>query len=80
MPHKGNMPPEMPEEKMKQLRLIDQAARGSIEAAASLAEGYAKGAFGEAPNRIKAYKWAAYAAKRGNLSAAALLREMEKKS
>ena len=69
--------PALPPEKEQQLRLIDLAAIGSIEAAADLAEGYWKGAFGEAPNREKAHKWAKYAAKRGNEKARQLLSELE---
>ena len=61
--------------KERQFALIDAAAKGSIEAAAELAEGYFKGAFGEAPNAQKGLKWARYAAKRGNAKAAALLGE-----
>ena len=69
--------PALPPEKEQQLRLIDLAAKGSIEAAADLAEGYWKGAFGEAPNREKAHKWAKYAAKRGNEKARQLLSKLE---
>ena len=61
--------------KEHQFALIDAAARGSIDAAAELAEGYLRGAFEEEPNMRKGLKWASYAAKRGNAKAAALLRE-----
>ena len=40
-------------EKERQLRFIDQAAKGSIEAAADLAEGYLRGSFGEPANKVK---------------------------
>ena len=60
-----------------QFRLIDAAARGSIEAAADLAEGYYKGTFGDAPNMKKALKWANYAAKRGSIKAAEILSDMK---
>ena len=56
----------------KMLKLIDKAARGDIEAAAALAEGYMKGSFGE-KNIEKALKWGRYAAKRGDRKAAELL-------
>ena len=72
--------PALPPEKEQQLHLIDLAAKGSIEAAADLAEGYWKGIFGEAPNKEKAYKWAKYAAKRGNEKARQLLSELESNS
>ena len=62
--------------KERQFRLIDAAARGSIEAAADLAEGYYTGAFGEAPNVKKALKWAGYAAKRGSSKAEKILAEI----
>lgn len=61
-----------------QIRLIDLAAKGNIEAAADLAEGYLKGSFGESPNIVKARKWASYAAKHGSEKARQLLKEMEK--
>ncbi len=77
MPKTGKLEKLELEEKKRQLKLIDQAALGSIEAAALLAEGYLRGSFGEAPNREKARKWASYAAKRGNPLAAKLLKEME---
>ncbi len=62
--------------KMRQIELIDKAARGSIDAAAGLAEGYMRGSFGEPANRIKAMKWAKYAAKRGNIKAALIMKEL----
>lgn len=62
--------------KMRQFRLIDAAARGDIEAAAELAEGYLIGSFGDAPNPQKALKWGRYAAKRGSLKAAEVLERM----
>ena len=63
----------LPPEKEWQLRLIDQAAKGSIEAAADLAEGYLLGSFGEPANKVKARKWAGYAAKRGSEKARQIL-------
>lgn len=68
----------LPPEKERQLRLIDLAAKGSIEAAADLAEGYMRGSFGEAANKEKAQKWAKYAAKRGNEKAQRILDEIGK--
>lgn len=62
----------------KMLKLIDKAARGDIEAAAELGEGYMKGTFGS-KNMEKALKWTSYAAKRGDVKAAELLKEIEKK-
>ena len=62
-----------PEQK---IRLIDAAARGSIDAAADLAEGYLRGHFGEPVNKAKAKKWAGYAAKKGNLKAQKILEEL----
>ncbi len=69
----------LPPEKERQLRLIDQAARGSIEAAADLAEGYLHGSFGEPANPAKALKWAGYAAKHGSKKARLVLDQLEKK-
>ena len=63
-------------EKERQLRFIDQAAKGSIEAAADLAEGYLRGSFGEPANKVKAQKWANYAAKHGNKKARQILDEI----
>ena len=63
-------------ERERQFALIDQAAKGSLDAAADLAEGYWKGSFGEPSNPEKARKWAQYAAKHGNSKAQQLLDEM----
>ncbi len=68
---------EFSEDKMRQLALIDRAARGDIDAAADLGEGYIKGSFGEKPNPVKALKWCRYAAKHGSIKAAEILREIE---
>ena len=43
MPKTGKLEKLELEEKKRQLKLIDQAALGSIEAAALLAEGYLRG-------------------------------------
>ena len=64
---------ELPEGKRRQLELIDLAAKGSITAAADLAEGYLEGSFDGAVHMEKGRKWARYAAKRGNAKAAGLL-------
>lgn len=64
-------------EKERQLQLIDQTAKGSIEAAADLAEGYLRGSFGEPANKSKAQKWAKYAAKHGNEKAQRILDEIK---
>ncbi len=57
------------------VRLIDNAAKGDLEAATDLAEAYFKGSFGE-KNLAKARKWCAYAAKKGHERAASLLEEI----
>ena len=59
--------------KQELLDLIDKAGRGSIEAAEAIAEGYFKGSFDGKPNRVKAKKWASYAAKHGSELAAEIL-------
>ncbi len=51
--------------KLAMIELIDKAAKGSIEAAAELAEAYYLGKYGD-KNPAKAKKWASYAAKRGS--------------
>ena len=63
----------------KMLKLIDAAAKGDIEAARKLGEGYFKGSFGR-KNLEKALKWTRYAAKRGDEKAAELLQEIDKKA
>ena len=64
-------------EKEQQFLLIDRAAKGSIEAAADLAEGYMKGSFGAPPDMAKARKWAKYAAKHGSEKSQRILDELE---
>ena len=64
---------ELPEGKRRQLELIDLAAKGNIEAAAALAEGYLTGAFDGTVHPEKGRKWARYAAKKGSQKAADLL-------
>ena len=66
----------LPPEKELQLSLIDRAAKGSIEAAAELAEGYMRGYFGTPPDNAKAKKWAKYAAKHGSEKAQRILDEI----
>lgn len=61
--------------KHRQLKLIDGAARGDINAAAGLAKGYFDGSFGEV-NKAKAKKWASYAAKHGSSEAQELLSKL----
>ena len=56
--------------------LIDKAAVGSIEAAEEIALGYFDGRFGAAPDYAKAWKWGHYAARKGSIRAAALLRRL----
>ena len=58
--------------------LVDNAARGDLDAIADLAEAYYKGTFGQT-DIIKARKWGMYAAKRGHMKAIAILAEMESK-
>ncbi len=60
----------------RRLKLVDEAARGSIEAAADLGEGYLRGYFEGGPDPVKALKWGRYAAKRGSLKAAVILAEL----
>ena len=60
--------------------LVDAAARGDIEAAAKLGEGFLKGSFDGVKNPEKARKWLSYAAKRGNELAASLLKQMDQKN
>ena len=62
-------------QKHRQLKLIDGAARGDINAAAGLARGYFDGSFGEV-NKAKAKKWASYAAKHGSIEAQELLSKL----
>lgn len=64
--------------KLALLDLIDKAGKGSIEAAAEVAEGYFKGTYEDKPNFVKAKKWASYAAKHGNEKAEAILKELNK--
>ncbi len=63
------------DKKQKLLDLIDQAGKGSIEAAEAIATGYYKGEFGE-KNLVKAKKWASYAAKHGSEIAEELLQKL----
>ena len=58
------------------LNLIDQAGKGSIEAAEAIAEGYFKGSFDGKKNLEKARKWASYAAKHGSEKAAEILTKL----
>lgn len=58
--------------------LVDNAARGSIDAATKLAEAYTTDIFGKA-DFPKALKWARYAAKRGSERAEELVKEIEAK-
>ncbi len=57
--------------------LVDAAAKGSIEAAEKLGEGYFMGTFDGNKNYEKAKKWLKYAAKHGSLRAQAVLEQME---
>ena len=59
----------------KWVALVDNAARGDLEAIADLAESYLKGTFGEKDLK-KARKWCAYAAKKGHERAIGLLKEI----
>ncbi len=63
--------------KISMLNLIDKAAKGSIDAAAELAEAYFTGKYGDT-NPEKAKKWAGYAAKKGSRPAKDLLDEISK--
>ncbi|MDO5703285.1 MAG: hypothetical protein Q4G47_08035 [Lachnospiraceae bacterium] len=67
---------EIEEGLIRRLKLVDEAARGSIEAAADLAEGYLRGSFEGDPDPVKALKWSRYAAKRGSVKAAVILSEL----
>lgn len=73
----GNAEAVLSPEKEQQFLLIDRAVKGSIEAAADLAEGYMKGSFGAPSDRAKARKWAKYAAKHGSEKAQRILSEIE---
>ena len=73
----GNAEAVLSLEKEQQFLLIDRAVKGSIEAAADLAEGYMKGSFGAPSDRAKARKWAKYAAKHGSEKAQRILSEIE---
>ncbi|WP_035778714.1 SEL1-like repeat protein [Butyrivibrio sp. MC2013] len=59
------------------LNLVDAAARGNIEAARKLGEGYFKGTFDGKKNLEKAAKWLRYAAKHGDIKAEAILEQIE---
>lgn len=61
--------------KHKLLKLIDQAARGDIDAAAEVAKAYFEGCYGEV-NKAKAKKWASYAAKHGSKLAGEILAKL----
>jgi TPR repeat protein len=61
--------------KLSMLDLIDKAAKGSIDAAAELAEAYLTGKYGD-KNPAKAKKWANYAAKRGSKLAEEVLAKL----
>ena len=61
--------------KMSLLMLIDQAAKGNIDAAEKVAIGYYSGEFGD-KNPAKAKKWASYASKHGSSAAADLLTKL----
>ncbi|MBQ1598340.1 MAG: hypothetical protein IIT72_03775 [Lachnospiraceae bacterium] len=58
--------------------LIDRAAKGEVEAAGLLAEGYAKGTYDCERNDIKAMKWAKYAAGKGDPVGIRVLEELKK--
>ncbi len=62
--------------KLSMLELIDTAAKGSIDAAAELAEAYYTGRYGD-KNPAKAKKWASYAAKKGSSLAEELLTKLQ---
>ena len=57
------------------MNLVDAAARGSIEAAEKLGEGFLKGSFDGKKNPERAAKWLKYAAKHGSERAALLLKQ-----
>ncbi|MCR5100077.1 MAG: hypothetical protein K6B41_01830 [Butyrivibrio sp.] len=59
------------------LKLVDLAAKGNIDAAEKLGEGYFTGAFDGKKNFEKAKKWLKYAAKHGSIRAEAVLEQME---
>ena len=59
----------------KWVALVDNAARGDLEAITDLAESYFKGTFGEKDLK-KARKGCAYAAKKGNERAIERLKEI----
>ncbi len=61
--------------KLPLLELIDKAAKGSVDAAAELAEAYFTGKYGD-KNPAKAKKWASYAAKKGSSLAEELLKKL----
>lgn len=69
---------ELDEKKIALLDLIDQAGKGSIEAAEKVAQAYFKGTHEDKPNLEKAKKWASYAAKHGSEKAQEILDELNK--
>ena len=58
--------------------LIDRAAKGEVEAAGLLAEGYANGKYQCEKNDIKAMKWAKYAVAKGDVLAGKVLEQLKK--
>ena len=66
----------LPPGKELQFSLIDKAGKGSIDAAAELAEGYMRGSFGAPSDTAKAKKWAKYAARHGSEKAQRILDEI----
>ncbi|MBQ5430263.1 MAG: hypothetical protein IIU28_01275 [Lachnospiraceae bacterium] len=58
--------------------LIDRAAKGEVEAAGLLAEGYANGTHECEHNDIKAMKWAKYAAGKGDPVGMKVLEQLKK--
>ncbi len=61
--------------KLKLMKYVDAAAKGSIDAAEKLSLGYYDGSFGE-KNLSKAKKWALYASKHGSSAAKELLKKI----
>lgn len=76
----GQIPDEVviSPEKQALFDLIDKAARGDVEAAGRIAEGYLLGSFETAPNYAKAQKWSRYAAKRGDSRGLFVQEELKK--
>ena len=70
--------PSITFEKGSKFDLIDRAAKGDIEAAGLLAEGYANGKYQCEKNDIKAMKWAKYAAAKGDVLAGKVLEQLKK--